>query len=96
MVFFVQMLVFGESVIEGMVICWFKQEGDMVEFDEFFVEVLIDKVDIEIFLLVVGVLIKIIVQEDDMVEVGGEFVVIGDVKDVGEVVVLVFEKVFVV
>lgn len=31
-----------------------------------------------------------------MVEVGGEFVVIGDVKDVGEVVVLVFEKVFVV
>lgn len=33
----------------------------MVEFDEFFVEVLIDKVDIEIFLLVVGVLIKIIV-----------------------------------
>ena len=74
----VQMPALGESVTEGTVTRWLKQEGDTVELDEPLVEVSTDKVDTEIPSPAAGVLTKIIAQEDDTVEVGGDLAVIGD------------------
>ena len=81
MAFSVQMPALGESVTEGTVTRWLKQEGDTVEVDEPLVEVSTDKVDTEIPSPAAGVLTKIIAQEDDTVEVGGELAIIGDSAD---------------
>ena len=81
MAFSVQMPALGESVTEGTVTRWLKQEGDTVELDEPLVEVSTDKVDTEIPAPAAGVLTKIIAQEDDTVEVGGELAVIGDASE---------------
>jgi 2-oxoglutarate dehydrogenase E2 component (dihydrolipoamide succinyltransferase) len=78
MAFSVQMPALGESVTEGTVTRWLKQEGDTVELDEPLLEVSTDKVDTEIPSPAAGVLTKIIAQEDDTVEVGGELAIIGD------------------
>lgn len=77
MAFSVQMPALGESVTEGTVTRWLKQEGDTVELDEPLVEVSTDKIDTEIPSPAAGVLTKIIAQEDDTVEVGGDLAVIG-------------------
>ena len=74
----VQMPALGESVTEGTVTRWLKQEGDTVERDEPLLEVSTDKVDTEIPSPASGVLKKIVAQEDDTVEVGGELAVIDD------------------
>ena len=81
MAFSVQMPALGESVTEGTVTRWLKQEGDTVELDEPLVEVSTDKVDTEIPAPAAGVLTKIVAQEDDTVEVGGELAVIGDASE---------------
>jgi pyruvate dehydrogenase E2 component (dihydrolipoamide acetyltransferase) len=81
MAFSVQMPALGESVTEGTVTRWLKQEGDTVELDEPLVEVSTDKVDTEIPAPAAGVLTKIIAQEDDTVEVGGDLAVIGDASE---------------
>ncbi|KAA8969308.1 2-oxoglutarate dehydrogenase, E2 component, dihydrolipoamide succinyltransferase [Mycobacterium sp.] len=81
MAFSVQMPALGESVTEGTVTRWLKQEGDPVEVDEPLVEVSTDKVDTEIPSPVAGVLTKIIAHEDDIVEVGGELAIIGDAAE---------------
>ena len=78
MAFSVQMPALGESVTEGTVTRWLKQEGDTVEVDEPLLEVSTDKVDTEIPSPAAGVLVKIVAQEDDTVEIGGELAVIGD------------------
>ena len=83
MAFSVQMPALGESVTEGTVTRWLKQEGDTVELDEPLVEVSTDKVDTEIPSPAAGVLTKIVAQEDDTVEVGGELAVIGDSSEGG-------------
>ena len=79
----VQMPALGESVTEGTVTRWLKQEGDTVEMDEPLLEVSTDKVDTEIPSPAAGVLKKIVAQEDDTVEVGGELAVIGDAGEDG-------------
>ncbi|BBX96930.1 2-oxoglutarate dehydrogenase, E2 component, dihydrolipoamide succinyltransferase [Mycobacterium lacus] len=83
MAFSVQMPALGESVTEGTVTRWLKQEGDTVELDEPIVEVSTDKVDTEIPAPAAGVLTKIIAQEDDTVEVGGELAIIGTPSEGG-------------
>ena len=83
MAFSVQMPALGESVTEGTVTRWLKQEGDTVELDEPLVEVSTDKVDTEIPSPAAGVLTKIIAQEDDTVEVGGELAIIGGASERG-------------
>ncbi len=83
MAFSVQMPALGESVTEGTVTRWLKQEGDTVELDEPLVEVSTDKVDTEIPSPAAGVLTKIIAQEDDTVEVGGDLALIGDASEGG-------------
>ena len=80
----VQMPALGESVTEGTVTRWLKQEGDTVEVDEPLLEVSTDKVDTEIPSPAAGVLTKIVAQEDDTVEVGGELAVIGDAGEDGD------------
>ena len=74
----VQMPALGESVTEGTVTRWLKQEGDTVEVDEPLLEVSTDKVDTEIPAPASGVLSKIVAHEDDTVAVGGELAVISD------------------
>ncbi len=81
MAFSVQMPALGESVTEGTVTRWLKQEGDTVELDEPLLEVSTDKVDTEIPSPAAGVLTKIVAHEDDTVEVGGELAVIGDASE---------------
>src|SRR3954447_19339424 len=60
----------GESVSEGTVLTWHKQEGDFVEKDETIVEVSTDKVDAEVPAPASGKLVKILAQEDETVAVG--------------------------
>ena len=74
----VQMPALGESVTEGTVTRWLKQEGDTVVADEPLVEVSTDKVDTEIPAPASGVLTKIVAHEDDTVPVGGELAIIGE------------------
>jgi 2-oxoglutarate dehydrogenase E2 component (dihydrolipoamide succinyltransferase) len=78
MAFSVQMPALGESVTEGTVTRWLKHEGDSVEVDEPLLEVSTDKVDTEIPSPAAGTLQKIVVREDETVEVGAELAVIGD------------------
>src|SRR4051812_36304057 len=78
MAYSVQMPALGESVTEGTITRWLKQEGDHVDVDEPLLEVSTDKVDTEIPSPQAGVLQRILAQEDDTVEVGGELAVIGD------------------
>jgi pyruvate dehydrogenase E2 component (dihydrolipoamide acetyltransferase) len=73
----VTMPALGESVTEGTVTRWLKQEGEQVEVDEPLLEVSTDKVDTEIPSPAAGVLSKILVAEDETVEVGAELAVIG-------------------
>jgi pyruvate dehydrogenase E2 component (dihydrolipoamide acetyltransferase) len=78
MAYSVAMPALGESVTEGTVTRWLKQEGDTVEVDEPLVEVSTDKVDTEIPSPAAGVLQRIVVLEDETVAVGAELAVIGD------------------
>ncbi len=68
----------GESVTEGTVTAWLKQVGDTIEIDEPIVEVATDKVDSEVPSPVAGVLLEILVQEDETVDVGTELALIGE------------------
>jgi pyruvate dehydrogenase E2 component (dihydrolipoamide acetyltransferase) len=67
----------GESITEGTITRWLKQEGDRVEVDEPLFEISTDKVDTEVPSPVAGVLQSIKVQVDETVEVGAELAVIG-------------------
>jgi len=60
----------GESVTEGTVLQWHKQEGDRVEADETLVEISTDKVDAEVPAPAAGTVAKIHVAEGDTVAVG--------------------------
>src|SRR3954463_16151539 len=60
----------GESVTEGTVLEWHKQEGDHVEADEVIVEVSTDKVDAEVPAPASGTVAKIHATEGDTVQVG--------------------------
>jgi 2-oxoglutarate dehydrogenase E2 component (dihydrolipoamide succinyltransferase) len=68
----------GESVTEGTVTRWLKQEGDTVAADEPLLEVSTDKVDTEVPSPASGVLTSIKVAEDETVEIGVELAVISD------------------
>jgi pyruvate dehydrogenase E2 component (dihydrolipoamide acetyltransferase) len=68
----------GESVTEGTVTRWLKQEGDTVQADEPLLEISTDKVDTEIPAPASGVLLSIKVREDETVDVGAELAVIGE------------------
>ncbi len=79
----VQMPQLGESVTEGTVTRWLKKEGERVEADEPLLEVSTDKVDTEIPSPSAGVITKIVVAEDETVEVGAELAVIDETGQAG-------------
>src|SRR3954466_13208838 len=60
----------GESVTEGTILEWHKQEGDTIEADEILVEVSTDKVDAEVPSPASGTIVKIHFAEGDTVQVG--------------------------
>ncbi len=66
----VTMPAMGESVTEGTVLEWRKQEGDRIEADEIIVEISTDKVDAEVPSPAGGTIVKLHVAEGDTVEVG--------------------------
>ena len=72
----VKMPELGESITEGTITRWIKQEGDRVAADEPLFEVSTDKVDTEVPSPVAGVLKTIKVQADETVEVGAELAII--------------------
>ena len=60
----------GETVVEGTILKWLKQEGERVEEDEPLFEISTDKVDTEVPSSAAGVLTKILVPEGQTVAVG--------------------------
>jgi 2-oxoglutarate dehydrogenase E2 component (dihydrolipoamide succinyltransferase) len=73
----VRMPELGESISEGTITRWLKQEGDRIEADEPLFEVSTDKVDTEVPSPVGGVIQRIRVAQDETVGVGAELVEIG-------------------
>ncbi len=60
----------GQSVAEGTVIQWFKQQGERVENDEALLTINTDKIDVEIPSPGAGVLSRILVRDGETVPVG--------------------------
>jgi multifunctional 2-oxoglutarate metabolism enzyme len=71
----------GDSVTEGTILEWRKQEGDQVAADEAIVDVSTDKVDAEVPAPQAGRLVKIHAQEGDTVPVGA---VLAEIQTNGE------------
>ena len=68
----------GETVVEGTITRWLKNEGDAVERDEPLFEISTDKVDTEVPSSAAGVLAKIMVPEGETVAVGTELAEISE------------------
>jgi len=66
----VKMPQLGETVVEGTILKWLKQEGDEVAVDEPLFEISTDKVDTEVPSPAAGTLTKILVPEGETVSVG--------------------------
>ena len=72
----------GESVAEGTVGSWLKNEGDWVERDESLAEIITDKINAELPSPVAGRLTKILVKVDETVPVGADIALIEENADV--------------
>jgi len=72
----------GESVAEGTIGSWLKQEGEMVDMDEAIAEVITDKITAELPSPVAGRLAKILVKADETVGVGTDIALIEESADV--------------
>jgi 2-oxoisovalerate dehydrogenase E2 component (dihydrolipoyl transacylase) len=66
----------GESVAEGTVGSWLKNEGDWVEKDESLAEIITDKINAELPSPIAGRLTKILVKADETVPVGVDIALI--------------------
>ncbi|MFT6854774.1 MAG: 2-oxoglutarate dehydrogenase E2 component (dihydrolipoamide succinyltransferase) [Cyclobacteriaceae bacterium] len=66
----------GESVMEGTILSWLKNEGDVIEEDESILEVATDKVDTEIPSTHAGVLKQILAKDGEVVGVGKAIAII--------------------
>jgi len=71
----------GESVAEGTVGSWLKNEGDWVEKDESLVEIITDKINAELPSPIAGRLAKILVKADETVAVGVDIALIEENAD---------------
>ena len=65
----------GESVVEGTIVKWLKAEGEKVKIDEPLVEIMTDKINIEIPSPHDGTMLKHLVPIDTVVEIGAEIAV---------------------
>ncbi len=66
----IQMPQLGETIVEGTILKWLKQEGERIEIDEPLFELSTDKVDTEVPSPVSGTVTKILVAEGTTVAVG--------------------------
>ena len=66
----IQMPQLGETIVEGTILKWLKQEGEQIEIDEPLFELSTDKVDTEVPSPVSGTVTKILVAEGATVAVG--------------------------
>lgn len=78
----IQMPRLGESVSEGTVGAWLKNEGDWVERDESLAEIVTDKINAELPSPVAGRLSKILVKADETVPVGVNIALIEEDADI--------------
>jgi 2-oxoglutarate decarboxylase len=60
----------GDSVVEGTILEWHKQEGDAIAADETLVEISTDKVDAEVPSPVSGKIVKLYAAEGDTIGIG--------------------------
>ncbi len=72
----------GESVAEGTIGSWLKNEGDWVERDESLAEIITDKINAELPSPIAGRLTKILVKVDETVPVGADIALIEENADV--------------
>jgi 2-oxoglutarate dehydrogenase E2 component (dihydrolipoamide succinyltransferase) len=66
----VEMPKMGESVMDGTIIKWYKKVSDPVKLDETLFEISTDKVDTEVPSPVDGIIVEILVAEQETVDVG--------------------------
>ncbi len=66
----------GESVVEGTIVKWLKNEGEKVKVDEPLVEVMTDKINVELPSPHNGVMKKHLVAPDTTVEIGTEIAIL--------------------
>ncbi|MFN4032747.1 MAG: dihydrolipoamide acetyltransferase family protein [Fimbriimonadales bacterium] len=71
----------GESIVEGTIVRWLKQQGDTVQEDEPIVEIMTDKVNTELPAPASGVLQKILADEGATVQVGQELALIASATE---------------
>jgi len=72
----------GESVAEGTLGSWLKNEGDWIEKDESLAEIITDKINAELPSPVAGRLAKILVKANETVAVGVDIALIEENADV--------------
>ena len=68
----------GEGVSEGEILKWMAKEGDQIKEDQPIVEVMTDKVNVQIPAPRTGKVLKILVKEGDIAKVGQTIMVIDD------------------
>jgi len=68
----------AESVVEGEVVRWMVKEGDRIQRDQPFAEVMTDKVTVELPSPYEGTLLKIVAREGQVVPVGKPLAVLGE------------------
>jgi pyruvate dehydrogenase E2 component (dihydrolipoamide acetyltransferase) len=71
----------GQTMEEGTIIKWFKSEGDRIKAGEPLLEVMTDKVNMEVEAPESGVLRKILAQPDDVIPVKDPICVIGSADE---------------
>ena len=72
----------GEGVHEGEVVKWFVKEGDAVKENDPIVEVMTDKVTVQIPSPVTGKILQLRAKEGEVVKVGNTLVVFGEVGEI--------------
>lgn len=65
----------GESVVEGTIVKWLKNEGDQIKVDDPLVEIMTDKINVEIPSPHDGVMKKHLVPIETVVEIGAEIAI---------------------
>ena len=66
----------GESVVEGTIVKWLKKEGEKVKVDEAVVEVMTDKINVELPSPHAGTMKKHLVPPNTVVEIGSEIAIL--------------------
>jgi len=65
----------GESVVEGTIVKWLKNEGEKIKIDDAIVEIMTDKINVEIPSPHNGVMKKHLVPLDTVVQIGAEIAI---------------------